>query len=269
LLDTKMNTALIAATFRQHRLPSLIAIPGVLLLLALGSWQVSRHFERAAENELRDARLHEPPIAVDAALADPEASRFRRVAATGRFDHGHEIHVYARSLNGNEGYFILTPLLRQNLPPILINRGWVPTNLRDPERRAQGQVAGEVTIEGVLRTEARQAWLSPDNVPARNQWFWFDLPAMTEAAGIAGAPRAYIEAGAAPNPGGYPLGGQTQEQLIRPHLQYAATWYMLAVALAAIYVLYVRQSVPGKARGDHDRTAKREAGKPEAGERRG
>jgi surfeit locus 1 family protein len=247
-----MNAAVIAATFRQHRLPSLISIPGVILLLALGSWQVSRHFERSAENALRAERLAEPPIAVDAALADPEASRFRRVAATGRFDHGHEIHVYARSLRGNEGYFILTPLLRDRLPPVLVNRGWVPTNLRDPERRAAGQVAGELTIEGVLRTEARQPWLAPDNVPARNQWFWFDLPAMTETAGIAGAPRAYIEADLAPNPGGYPLGGQTQEQLIRPHLQYAVTWYILAVALAVIFVLYVRRSNEAAAKNRPD-----------------
>jgi len=75
-----MNAALIAATVRRHKLPSLIAIPGVILLLALGSWQVSRHIERTAENAVRAERLAEPPIAVDAALADPEGNRFRRVA---------------------------------------------------------------------------------------------------------------------------------------------------------------------------------------------
>jgi surfeit locus 1 family protein len=241
-----MNAALIAATVRRHLVPSLIAIPGVIVLLALGFWQVSRHVERSAENALRAERLAERPIAVDAALADPETSRFRRVHASGRFDHGRELYVYARSQRGNEGFYILTPLLRDGtpggLPPILVNRGWVPTSRREPARRAEGQVAGPVEIEGVLRTEARRPWLSPDNVPARNQWFWFDLPAMLEAAGIQGAPLAYVEAGRAPNPGGFPLGGQTQEQLVRPHLQYAVTWLALAVALAAIYVLYVRRT---------------------------
>src|SRR5262249_40676551 len=111
-----MNAALVITTFRRHRLPSLIAIPGVIMLLALGCWHVRPHLQRRAENALRAERLAEPPIAVDAALADPEGNRFRRVTATGRFDHGHEIHVYARSLHGNEGYFILTPLLREHLP---------------------------------------------------------------------------------------------------------------------------------------------------------
>src|SRR5689334_7638941 len=111
-----MNTAVIAATLRRHKLPSLIAIPGVIVLPGRGSWQVSRHIERSAENALRAGRLAEPPIAVDAALADPEGNRFRRVEVTGRFDHGHEIHVYARSLRGNEGYYILTPLLRDGTP---------------------------------------------------------------------------------------------------------------------------------------------------------
>jgi surfeit locus 1 family protein len=237
-----VNAALVAATVRRHKLPSLIAIPGVILLLALGFWQVSRYLERSAENAVRAERLAAPPIAVDAALADPEAYRFRRVDAAGRFDHAHEIHVYARSQRGNEGFYILTPLLRDGLPPILVNRGWVPTNRRDAARRAEGQVDGPVAIEGVLRTEARRPWLSPDNVPARNQWFWFDLPAMRAAAGIPAAPLAYIEAGRTPNPGGYPLGGQTQEQLVQPHLQYAVTWFALALALAAIYILYVRSA---------------------------
>jgi surfeit locus 1 family protein len=48
----------------------------------------------------------------------------------------------------------------------------------------------------------------------------------------------FLEAGAAPNPDGLPIGGQTRVNLPNDHLQYAITWFALAVGLAVIYVVY-------------------------------
>jgi surfeit locus 1 family protein len=55
----------------------------------------------------------------------------------------------------------------------------------------------------------------------------------------------FVEAGPEPNPGGLPIGGQTQLDLPNDHLQYAITWYSLALALAVIYGLYARRHVSG------------------------
>ena len=81
----------------------------------------------------------------------------------------------------------------------------------------------------------------PANDAARNEWFWFDLPAMKQAASAPDAAPFYIEAGPAPNPGGFPIGGQTIFQLPSNHLQYAITWFALAIALAVIYVVSQRE----------------------------
>ena len=51
----------------------------------------------------------------------------------------------------------------------------------------------------------------------------------------------YVDADATPNPGGYPVGGQTVIDLPNNHLQYAITWYALAAALVVIYILLVRR----------------------------
>ena len=65
---------------------------------------------------------------------------------------------------------------------------------------------------------------------------------MSAAAGVPGALPVYVEAALEPrNPGGWPLGGQTQAQLPRPHLQYAFTWFALAIALAVIFVISQRR----------------------------
>ncbi|MBI3503971.1 MAG: SURF1 family protein [Proteobacteria bacterium] len=228
--------------FAPRLVPTLISVPGVIVLFALSGWQVSRNFELEAENAIRAERLAAPPVEIDAVVAEPQAHRFRRVRATGVFDHGHELHVYARSLNGNEGFYVLTPLVRAGLPPVIVNRGWVNKDLRDPAKRAQGQTAGPVAVVGILRDEPRRGPLMPDNDPAKDVWFWFDMPAIARAAGVPDAIPVYVEAALEPrNPGGWPLGGQTQEQLQRPHLQYAFTWFCLAIALAAVYVISQRK----------------------------
>jgi surfeit locus 1 family protein len=48
----------------------------------------------------------------------------------------------------------------------------------------------------------------------------------------------YVDADKTPNPGGWPQGGQTILDLPNNHLQYAITWYALAVALVAIYIRF-------------------------------
>jgi surfeit locus 1 family protein len=68
-------------------------------------------------------------------------------------------------------------------------------------------------------------------------WFWMDPAAMAS-----GALPFYVDAGAAPNPGGWPKGGVTRLQLPNDHLQYALTWYALAAALLVIYLVYHRQN---------------------------
>ena len=71
-------------------------------------------------------------------------------------------------------------------------------------------------------------------------WLWTDIPAM---AGHLGRPLqpVVVEAVATPNPGGFPIGGQTRITLPNDHLQYALTWYMIAAGLIAIYVVYHRR----------------------------
>src|SRR6185437_13769645 len=92
-------------------------------------------------------------------------------------------------------------------------------------------------------------WFVPDNRCDINYWFWIDLPAMAKCGHLAGLRAYYVDAGPAPNPGGWPLGGQTRLDLPNNHLQYAITWFSLAVALGVIYILHLRaQRRPGDTR---------------------
>ena len=228
--------------FRPRLWPTVFTIPTVLVLLALGTWQVQRLYWKEGLIAQRQAGLAAPTAPWAEAAGNPGAFLWHRVSARGRFLHDRELVLAARSMNGNPGYHIVTPFESAAGPALLVDRGWVPLDRKDPAARTDGQVAGEVTVGGILRPGHRPSWLTPDNRPETNFWFWVDLPAMARAAGLEGSAIAdvYLEADATPNPGGFPIGGQTRTELPNDHLQYAITWYALAVALVVIYVLYHR-----------------------------
>ncbi len=229
------------AEARRGRLRAIVfTIPAVIMLLGLGTWQVERLAWKQALIAERAAGVAMPPVPLTAPVPDAKSMAFRRVTVTGTFLHDKEIHLAARALrNGEIGFQIITPLLRENGPAVLVNRGWVPSARRDPATRAGGQTGGVVTVTGIVRLPGVQHLFTPDNDVAGNFWFWTDVEAMAGEAGVAVLP-LLVEAGAAPNPGGFPLGGQTRLDLPNDHLEYAIIWYSFAVSLTVIFLIYMR-----------------------------
>ncbi|WP_149739658.1 SURF1 family protein [Rhizobium sp. RU20A] len=218
------------------------------ILLSLGTWQV----ERLVWKEALLATIAERRAAPPAPLADIEAAAaagqdidYRTVTATGTFEHGRERHFLA-TWNGESGFYVFTPLTLADGRSLFINRGFVPYDRKDPAKRSEGQVAGPVTVTGLARPPlaAKPSLLVPDNDAAKNVFYWKDLAAMTTSAGLDPARTLplFVDADATPNPGGLPIGGVTQVDLPNNHLQYAVTWYGLALALAGVVlVAWVRR----------------------------
>jgi surfeit locus 1 family protein len=224
--------------FRPTLWPTLISVPAFIVLVGLCVWQVQRlHWKQELIAD-REARVAAEPIALPAAGVDPASVDYRRVRLEGAFRHDKELFLGARSMNGNVGYQVLTPFELAGGGAILIDRGWVPVERKAPESRAEGQLAGPQTVDGIVRLAPGKVWMQPDNEPAHNMWFFVDLPAMKAASGVDLRTDLYVDAGPAQNPGKYPVGGQTRIELPNDHLQYAITWGLLALALAVIYVLY-------------------------------
>ncbi len=224
--------------FRPTLWPTVFTIPVLAMLLVLGTWQVQRlHWKEALIAE-RAAAYAAAPVAV-ALIADTSAiPEFSRVRATGVFDHGREMLLDPRSFRGQPGAHVLTPLGLDGGGVLLVDRGWVPRVFRDPATRPAGQVAGRVEVIGILRTDGRKSDWIPDNQPDKGNWYYVDIARMAARAGLAGVRPWFVEAGPAPNPGGWPRGGHTLTPLPNNHLGYILTWYGLAVALAVIYVIY-------------------------------
>jgi surfeit locus 1 family protein len=125
---------------------------------------------------------------------------------------------------------------------VLVDRGFVPDAFRDPATRQKGELGGTVTVTGLARPPETQGLFIPDNEVEKNRWFWRDLKTMTLSMfGSGGKDVApfFVEAERADVPGGWPLGGQTRVDLPNNHLQYAITWFGIALCLVVVYVVYV------------------------------
>lgn len=244
--------------FRPTLWPTVFTIPSLIILLALGSWQVERlHWKEGLIAE-RTARSSGAPIPLPAVTAPAASYEFSKTRVTGAFRNDKEMYLAARSLNGNVGYHVVTPIVLADGSVVLVDRGWVPTERKDPSQRAAGQLAGNVTLEGLLRGSQKQNWLVPDNEPQHNIWFYVDTAAMGKWAGLDRVRPYFVEAGPAPNPGGYPIGGQSHIELPNNHLQYSIIWYSFAVSLTVIYIVYHRNLAKAQAEKDAEPPTEKE-----------
>jgi surfeit locus 1 family protein len=231
--------------FHPRLVPTLFTVPALVILLGLGTWQVQRLHWKEGLIAQRDAMVLAPPIAPPQTLAEAEQNQFRHVADEGVLLNDQEIFLAAASEGGGSGYQVLTPLREPGGRIIFVNRGFIPLDLKNPVTRVSGEPGGPVHIVGLLRVPPAEkpTFFLPNNRPDLDLWFWVDLPAMANAADVPDAAPFYIDADTTPNPGGWPKGGVTRLELPNDHLQYAITWYSLAVALIVIYVLYHRRDL--------------------------
>ena len=205
------------------------ALVAAIGLAVLGIWQLERRVWKHELVAAVEARVHAAPVAAPGPGAwdavDAKGDAYRRVTATGQFRHDCETLVQAVTDHG-PGYWVLTPLETPGFV-LLVNRGFVPKDRRDTAARAAGNVAGPVTVTGLLRvTEPEGAFLR-SNDAAADRWFSRDVAAIAKARGLQGAAPYFVDADAKPNPGGYPVGGLTVVRFPDNHLVYALTWFAL------------------------------------------
>ena len=220
----------------------LLFLVTLAILIALGTWQVQRLAWKEALVATIDERIHAEAVPIEMVLADPRSiadQEYRRVTFSGTYEHAYERHFFA-TFQGATGFYVYTPLKLDSGEYLFVNRGFVPYDAKDPATRPEGQVEGRVTITGLLRsglTEKPSA-IVPDNDPARNIFYWKDIRAMRETSGLPESEPVlgfFVDADAAPNPGGMPVGGVTIVELPNNHLQYAVTWYGIAAALVGVF----------------------------------
>lgn len=235
--------------FHPRLWPTLVALPAFLVLLGLGVWQLDRLAQKQELIDRIELRWSEAAVPFPASIGSFDDWEFRRVLLRGRFLHEKELLFPGKTYKGTAGNWIATPFVLDDGRSVIVHRGWVPERYVARATRKEGLREGEVSIEGVLRQGGWFGWESmrPDNAPAQNYWLWFELPAMAEAAGLQNpVTDVYVMELGDEKTGQLPIGLELTVNLPNDHLQYAIIWFALALALAAIYVIFhLKQGVPG------------------------
>jgi len=218
-----------------------------VVLLQLGNWQVRRLAWKQDLIARVDARVHADPTPAPGVEDWPHITRtsheYLRITVQGRWLPQHTARVQATTALG-AGYWVLTPLQRDNGEIIWVNRGFVPPQWRAPDAENHGtaQLTGRVT--GLLRLSEPNGAFLRNNDPNANRWHSRDIAALSAARGLPPAQTApYFVDAATSNSAAddaSPTPGLTVIHFANNHLVYAITWYGLALGLLAAVVLVWR-----------------------------
>lgn len=223
--------------FRPLLWPSLVSIPALIVLIMLGTWQVQRlqwktalieEFKERATAEAIYPSFEEGPV------------EFQRLSLDGRFLHDKTIYLTGRTFEGNAGFHVVTAFETVRGDVFFVNRGWVSEAYREPENRPFSMTDDVVSLDGIVRLAGRQGQFVPDNEPEAGFWFTMKPQEVGSYLSLASAEqRFYIDAVRdAEAKLTLPIAAEIKIDVRNSHLNYAVTWYGIALSLIGVYFAY-------------------------------
>ena len=233
------------ARARIFILPSITTIVIVAILVGLGVWQLERRVGKLALIAAMEQRLTEQPTALPLASQwsglTPADAEFRRVTFTAMSETNAPARVFAapsalrKDVSGS-GVWVFAPMRLVDGATVVVNRGFVP----DGQRVSDAGAAASETLTGYIRFPESEGWLTPPPDLGKRMWYLRDHRAMAEALGWREVAPFYIDLESPVPPGGLPRPGPLQVNLKNDHLQYAITWFLLAIAVSIAFAVWVR-----------------------------
>jgi surfeit locus 1 family protein len=215
------------------------AVPALLVLIGLGLWQIERLHEKEQLLMTIAGRMQAAEAPVDDVLRLPlPEMEWRHVRAEGRFLHDWEAYVYATEFDLGLGVHVLTPLALRDGGVVLVDRGFVPLASKAPDKRAAGQVDGEVAVSGIVRLAGERNMFTPPADETQRMWYWRDIEGIGRTLVVMLRAPIVIVADQPANPGGLPRFAGYRLDIPNNHLQYALTWFGLAATLLGVYLVY-------------------------------
>jgi surfeit locus 1 family protein len=214
---------------RRYLFAFVLGVSGIAVLLALGFWQLRRLEWKEAIIANAEAKMAAP--AVDLAVQpDPVADRYLAVKVAGRFT-GQEAHVLTSLRETGPGFLVIAAFETSQGRRILVDRGYVPEAAKTTNRAPH---AAEVT--GNLNWPDDVTPSTPPHDAVAGIWYGRDLAGIAselQTEPLLVIARSDTGDGVLPQP-------VTTEGFRNDHLNYAITWFSLAVVWAGMtaYLLW-------------------------------
>lgn len=228
----------------------------VLGCATLGVWQIDRLQWKEKLITQVEKYKEQAPEEFSVRTYDPEKDLFKKVYLYGAFLNEHEMLLGAKYLDEERdkatlGYHLITPFLTTEGVVVFVNRGWIPEDMKDQEKRKDSLVTSliETPLEGMIReSHGKAPWYMPRNMPEKDVWFWIDLPEMEKKVREKGAfsdVRPILIQQIVPtatNGFKYPLPISGKLEFYNQHMTYIITWFSLAFALLGMWAWWSRKN---------------------------
>lgn len=131
-----------------------LAVVASAIMVGLGFWQLDRYELRHGINVRVATAAKTAPVPLGSligvgrpATGDQE---WTRVTATGTYDVSHTVLARDRTVGGDVGFEVLTPLVLADRSVLVVDRGWIPPGPRGTTvaPAVPAAPAGEVTVTG-------------------------------------------------------------------------------------------------------------------------
>ena len=224
---------------------TVFALAGMAILAGLGVWQLDRKVWKEHLVATLDARLSRPPAPLPPREAWPRltaaADEYSRVTFPAQFIAGESALVYTagsafRPDISGAGYWVFAPARLSGGSVVVVNRGFVPLERIEASREVP---QGTLDLVGVLRWPEKPGMFTPNDEPQNNVWYTRDQKAISATKSWDAPGPFYVELEAPAPAGGLPKPGRLVVALPDNHLQYALTWFGLALALGGVYVTWL------------------------------
>lgn len=224
----------------RRRRVTIVAIATIVaaVCIALGFWQLQRLADRRALNAAIERERSRDPVLIPTA-AGGEVEPYTPVRASGTFDTEREVLVYGRSLDGEPGHLVVTPLVFQDGTAVLVIRGWVPFDHQTVPVTDAAAPAGELTIHGFLVPDEGDGSTAPDESGVIGRLDVEGIGSTLPYPVLAPAIRQTEQA--PPQPSELPIPLPQEELSEGPHLSYAIQWFCFAAIAVVGAVILVRR----------------------------
>jgi cytochrome oxidase assembly protein ShyY1 len=206
--------------------------------VALGFWQLQRLADRRARNTAIERERSRDPVLITTA-GGGEVEPYTPVRASGTFDDEREVLVYGRSLDGEPGHLVVTPLVLEDGTSVLVIRGWVPFDHQTVPVADAAPPAGEVSINGFLVPDEGDGSTVPDESGVIGRLDVEGVGSTLPYPVLALAIRQTEQA--PPQPSELPIPLPQEELSEGPHLSYAIQWFCFAAIAVVGAVILVRR----------------------------
>lgn len=222
---------------------ALIALAMVSALISLGVWQLHRKDEKHALIAALNERLAATPIALPAKSQwqnlNPERDEFTRVTFDVTLDSRADAKVYSsgsalRPDISGLGTFVFAPARLKDGSVVVVDRGFVPDG-----SNADPVLPQIYKLTGYLRFPEKSGWFTPHEDAAKKLWFVRDHVAMAKANDWGEVAPFYVDLESQTPSVELPKAGPLQVHLKDDHLQYAITWFGLALAVGATFGFWI------------------------------